>query len=289
MNFANVVDDVRLTDEKARCTIVGKSKANSNPTRHFHDFWEILYIVEGERTFFYGHKTYNIKAGDFLCVQPNVLHRAVNRSVNGEVSFCKLYNIYFSDCSKFLFFEQLMPLFEKITDNSGPVIQIPLTMRANVLKIFYDIQIEMQQKKDNYVLMVWAEIYRLMTIVSRISPENKIDNYAPETKQQKRISPIITYLAQNFQEHISLQDISKKFSITESYFSKLFKQVTNFSFIEYLNGLRITQACNLLTTTNRTITEIAFSCGFTSITQFGRAFKSFTGMSALKYRNSQKP
>ena len=87
---SSLVVDVRLNDENSGYRIVGKKEANSNPQRHFHNSWEILYIARGNRNFFYGHKTYNVVSGDFLCVEPGVLHRGINLMQAVSQSF--LYN-----------------------------------------------------------------------------------------------------------------------------------------------------------------------------------------------------
>jgi AraC-like DNA-binding protein len=84
---------------------------------------------------------------------------------------------------------------------------------------------------------------------------------------------------------ITLDDISKEFFISKSYFSKAFKSVTGFTFTEHLNNIRVREARLLLRGTNSNVSEIAFKVGFESITHFGRVFKSIAGYSPLKYRN----
>ena len=83
---------------------------------------------------------------------------------------------------------------------------------------------------------------------------------------------------------MTLQTISERFYISPYYFSRTFKQITGFTFIEYLNGVRIKEAQKLLRKTNLSIGKIAESVGYQNNTHFGRLFKKATGISPLAYR-----
>ncbi|MCR5606190.1 MAG: AraC family transcriptional regulator, partial [Treponema sp.] len=106
----------------------------------------------------------------------------------------------------------------------------------------------------------------------------------PNDSMNPTISQIIDYLNIHYCENISLNSIAKKFGITESHLSRIFKNASHFTFVEYINSLRITRCCQILTESNKTMLEISELCGFGSITQFGRCFKKYTGKAPLKYK-----
>jgi AraC-like DNA-binding protein len=68
------------------------------------------------------------------------------------------------------------------------------------------------------------------------------------------------------------------------YFCRVFKKATGFTLIEYVNAVRVSQACRLLRETDSSITVIAGQCGFDSDTHFGRVFKGIMHVSPSKYR-----
>ena len=72
--------------------------------------------------------------------------------------------------------------------------------------------------------------------------------------------------------------------ISSSYLSRLFRQSLNVSFVDYLNGLRVAAAQELLVSSDRKVKDIAYMTGFNSTQSFFRIFKKFTGMSPGDYR-----
>jgi YesN/AraC family two-component response regulator len=99
---------------------------------------------------------------------------------------------------------------------------------------------------------------------------------------------IATYIYNNFDKKITLDDIAVKFNISRSYLSKKFKQTTGFGFKEYLVDVRVKNACRLLLETNESITDIAFECGFNDSNYFGDAFRRIKGVSPNKYRKNEE-
>jgi YesN/AraC family two-component response regulator len=99
---------------------------------------------------------------------------------------------------------------------------------------------------------------------------------------------IATYIYQNYDKKLTLEDMSEKFNISRSYLSKKFKVITGFGFKEYVVNVRIQNACRLLLETNKSITDIAFECGFNDSNYFGDAFRHVKGVSPNKYRKQSE-
>ena len=100
------------------------------------------------------------------------------------------------------------------------------------------------------------------------------------------IKKAIRYLMDNYSKEISLDEISSHVNLSPSYFSTLFKQVTNSNYKDYLNNIRIEESKLLLTNSNFPIIEIALATGFDDPSYFSKVFKKYTGISPLKYRRS---
>ncbi|MFV0529756.1 MAG: helix-turn-helix domain-containing protein [Lachnospiraceae bacterium] len=98
------------------------------------------------------------------------------------------------------------------------------------------------------------------------------------------ISQAITYINQNFQKDISLDDVSRHVDISPYYFSKLFKEEAGENFIEYLTATRMSHAKQLLQNPARSIKEVCLLSGYSDPNYFSRIFKKCIGITPSEYR-----
>jgi len=116
------------------------------------------------------------------------------------------------------------------------------------------------------------------------------DGYAFETKPQDstKIDIIYKHINSNFKNHISLEEIADKVSMTVPAFCRYFKKATGKTFTKLVNEYRVVHATKLLSESQMTITDICFECGFNNFSHFNKLFNEFTGKSASTYRNKMK-
>lgn len=277
-------EDYRLTSTGCGFSLIKKSHAITNPARHFHSWWEILYIESGERTFFYANRTLHIMAGTFLCIAPGILHRAVNPE--GEV--CSLYNVYFADDGISL--SESEPRFSSIASilqEMEPCIALLPEVQKKVTSLFSKIGREILSGEKGWRDMVWAYLAEIFVIASRQKAQAGVA-VQPTDEMSGHMAAVIDYLNMNYTKSVSLASVAERFKITPSHLSRSFKEATHFGFVEYVNSLRITKACRLLSDKNLSVLEIAMECGFGSLTQFGRCFRSLTGTNPLDYRSGRR-
>ncbi|MDO5573082.1 MAG: AraC family transcriptional regulator [bacterium] len=96
------------------------------------------------------------------------------------------------------------------------------------------------------------------------------------------------YIAQNYAEDVSLEDIARYAHLSPTYFSKKFKKETGSAFIKYLISVRIQKACRLLLISDDSITDIAVKCGFSSANYLKDVFYREFNLSPRAYHNHHK-
>ena len=102
-----------------------------------------------------------------------------------------------------------------------------------------------------------------------------------------RIGSIYNFIMQQYDKPITLEDVARQAHMTPQAFCRYFKKHTRHTFISFLNEIRINEACKKLTDGQYdSIAAIAYNCGFNSITNFNRVFKSVTGKSPSEYTES---
>ena len=92
------------------------------------------------------------------------------------------------------------------------------------------------------------------------------------------------FIRDHLDEKLSLSRLAQAAKISPNYLSEKFKEVTGENVVRYISRARVEEAQRLLENGNRRISEIAFSVGFQSLSQFNRSFKKNVGISPSRYR-----
>lgn len=119
--------------------------------------------------------------------------------------------------------------------------------------------------------------YRLLSTV-------QIDLKSNESLQRK-INTVVDYVSQNYNQDICLSDAASLIGMSDSHFSRYFKKATGNRFIEFVNRVRISRACSLLSETDQQIANICFQVGFNSLANFNRRFHELKGVTPRDFRS----
>lgn len=130
----------------------------------------------------------------------------------------------------------------------------------------------------------------LLHILSQLSAQRSVRlasaffNSAKGKETEKRINKVCQYIQKHARGPISLADTAALVHLSASAFCRFFKRVTGKTFSDYVNDVRIGNACSLLTESDKTIAEIAFETGFESLTYFNRIFLKKKGSTPREFR-----
>lgn len=108
-----------------------------------------------------------------------------------------------------------------------------------------------------------------------------------ETNSPINIEEVFEYINNHYQEPITLQSLASKFFISDSYFSRIFKQHTGKNFIEYLTVYRIEIAKNMLAYSGMKPSEVCKAVGYTDQRYFSQIFKKITGTTPSQFKNKR--
>ena len=99
----------------------------------------------------------------------------------------------------------------------------------------------------------------------------------------------LKYINEHLMDHISLEETARGCGMSTSCFERAFKREVGMTFNKYVNSLRISKARQLLHENNRTMSEIAFACGYTNQYHFTRTFKRLMNIPPRSFRKSRSP
>ena len=121
-------------------------------------------------------------------------------------------------------------------------------------------------------ILLQSLILRLIYTLKRCAP-SAMSKHAPKSNNHKAIEQVLSYIKNNLTAELTLEKMAEKANFSTIYFHKLFKASTGKTLHEYVEEQRIKKAILLLTSTDMTLTEIAYECGFSSQSYFSMAFK----------------
>lgn len=139
-------------------------------------------------------------------------------------------------------------------------------------------------------LLSIIEIFNYLELATEDATVLNAEGFRMEMQVQdnERINYIFNYVKDNFKEHIKLEEIAEKVSMTVPSFCRYFKKITHKTFTKFVNDYRLVHACKLLAEKPISISAIAFESGFNNFSHFNKTFKEFTGKNASEYRHELK-
>lgn len=256
-----------------------------HPFYHYHDCYELYYLFSGERYYFIKDQTYHIAGGTFVLVNSYDIHSTMPVAEQGYERVLIMFKKDFLD--DFLDLVDDVDLFACYNNNIR-TIKLSFQEQHYAETLLKRMMKEYHAKEAGYHSYLQTSMIQLLTLLSRHKEPMTNQRHDYNNANHKTISEITGYINNHYQEDMTLTAICEQFFISPYYFSRTFKKTTGFTFIEYLNGVRIKEAQKLLLKTAMSIADISEAVGYKSLTHFGRVFKSITGFSPMHFRKLQK-
>lgn len=281
------MDQTVLKDDKkmdiSKIKIIRGKRSVEAPLQpnHYHNYYEIFYLLSGKCRFLLKDNLYTLEKGDLLFIVPGELHH----SLYFPGITCEIITLYFKD-------EFLLPeLFSHLhTENALPVNSFMGTVPSLYQEEFKTLLARMLSESMNIdehsPAFLSCHLNELLLLLIRHSVMSEND---PElvNAREADIMTATKYIYRNFQKPLTLEEISGIAGLSPTYFSKKFKLLTGMCFKEYLNYIRLKHAAAALLQTDRSITDIAMEYGYNDSNYFKDVFKKVFGTSPSSYRKSR--
>ena len=245
---------------------------------HWHVEYEIIRILSGEFTVTLDEKSFLAKEGDVIFIHSGILHSGI--PVN-----C-VYQCIVFDMNAFLKLNSLCADYIQQIVHQDILIYHHFTSRyPEILHTVNVLFAAMVEKKPGYELSVIGQFYHFFGIV--FGNHYYLDSLPKARRDYKRIlqlKQVVEFIEKNYATQITLQQLSDSVSMSPKYFCRFFSEMTHQTPMDYLNRQRIEQACYQLSTTDDSITDIAYRNGFNDLSYFIRTFKRYKGTTPGKYK-----
>jgi len=185
-----------------------------------------------------------------------------------------------------------LPANHIIPDNEEPLLAFHRYGQA-FYNCIQEIIVEQKKNDEASVLMLKCIVMKLLVYIIKeiyVPMEEPGKNTISLERYDKTamISNILSFINENYMKPVSLARISENAYLSPIYVSKVFKETTGESPINYLIRVRLSKACELLDSKDATIREIARLVGYEDAYYFSKLFKKYFGISPMAYRKTTK-
>lgn len=242
---------------------------------HFHEDYEVVYVISGEYEFTVDGQTEMVSPGDFCFVIPNKVHSCRTKD---------RIHIWFADFSPDLIGTFTYDMRNKKgstfrfngRNTSAEMLlsrYISEFSEYNEDQFLYGGRIDCKYDAQALLYAICSEFVHQVEIVSDATPSSIL------------ISLVAEYVQKHFREDISLTQMAADLNYDRFYLSHLFNKVFQMNFRQYINSCRIAHAKQLMMETKDSITSIAGECGYQSLRTFNNAFFALSGVAPSVYRS----
>lgn len=275
--------DITYNDLNPNIFFACKQKMVKDSSYHDHDFTEFTYILSGKGRYIVNGITYDVEAGDFIMCNPGVKHQNIVTNIKEPTVefFCGFTNFHFKN----------MPQDSILLKDGGYVLHTSAEVKQEINKHCYEMLAENDANKVGKYFMLKAHLMQILLLVVRevfeVSQDHQKGYNFESYNKSYAVKRIINYLNENYEHKISLEQIAHNMYLSPVYISKIFKEETGESPINYLIKIRLEKARDILMNSDsRSIKNIANSVGYDDVYHFSKLFKKYYGVAPLYYKKS---
>lgn len=272
--------------ENERLDITKKEIPCLDSSWHYHAQYELLYISQSTGMRFVGDSVSQFTPGDLVLVGPYLPHLWRNDpSYYSESDVNNVKTIVIKFTKEFI---------------GGGTFNLPEFSGVNHLleqsKYGVCFGKDVSRLLHNELLSVIdltpaEQSIRLLDILCRLSLTKEkcvlssTDMRQYTTDNSERLDEVLKYISDNYSNNINLQDVADVACMTTNSFCRFFKKMTNKSYVQFLNEVRIRNAARLLAQQKNSVSEVCYMVGYNSITNFNKQFKQIMDCTPNHYRS----
>lgn len=235
----------------------------------YHKHAELYLITEGYADFCADHKRFILKKGDLCLVFPYVLHSMQKQTGIVEVILFDPQILQgFADVFQFKKVKNPCILSNRVPEIVPSLIR---KVRENCTDFAISKEIA-----NAYLIAAIGEILKLSKLVDV--------SFSSITTVQK----VLVYCAAHYKKNITIEKIAFELCISKNHVSRIFNTIFQYTFRDYINHLRITNAKEQLIKTDSSIIDIMLECGYMNQSTFNRVFFKQCGMTPRAFRKLNK-
>ncbi len=259
------------------------------PHLHRHKEFQLMWVISGNGTLIADHNIFRFNEGDIFLLganQPHVFKNDEEYLPDGSKKTIKGLSVFFNPQGPLnaVFSLPELNTLHSFLKNSMCGFKIPDDQKVKLAEKINELRSSKGAVRMSLFLLLIYTMYSIKESLTPLSAKSDSEPY-PEEKS-RRIQLIYDFILKNFENEITLEEVAEQAFFTPPAFCRYFKKHTGKTFVSFLNELRVNEACKKLVAEKdeAQISNIAYECGFKSVTNFNRVFKTVIGTSPSIYQ-----
>ena len=250
---------------------------------HWHKEWELIRILDGSFTCCINGEQYPAEKGDYLLITHGALH-------GGTPQDCVYECAVFDPLAFLMHPESCRSLVQQLYIRKSaipPVFKSSCRSFSHTASKLFSCA---YAKGPGWELSLTGTIFELFGLLWKEGfLEQNSPQAIPDADRAFLLKPVLEYIDKHYMQPVTLEELAHLTGMSPRYFCRFFNTFIHRTPIDYLNYYRIEVACSLLASTQLSVTETAYRCGFNDSSYFVKIFKKYKGVTPLQYRRSGLP
>lgn len=251
---------------------------------HFHKEYELHLIVASSGKVFIGDYIGNFAPDTLFLTGPNLPHNWISQVRADEVYPQRDMLVNFTD----EVLESGSAVFSELQGLAPLLGRAQYGIEFRCPRLIAEAKGLMQRIADSSGMTRLGHFLILMELLAATEDYQLLSGVrAAELADEshvERINRAVDYIFAHYVQDLTQEQVAEQLGMTPTYFSRFFKQATGRGFVEFVNRLRVSKSCELLSTSDKPVTDVCFESGFSNVSNFNRRFQQLKGMTPSGYR-----
>lgn len=251
---------------------------------HSHDYFELVYVRRGSAVHLADGRERKVEKGNYFFIDYGTFHRYAEGDGDFEIINC-LFLPEFLDGSLIgcKSFREIASCY-LIKFNYADLLSQPVNLvfddtDGRIGDLFEKMETVYDEKQIGTLELIRCYLIEVIVFTLR-----KLSTGRQSGNEDKKVEYICRKIETNYASKLRLSDLCAELHFSTPYISRLFRETTGQTFGDYLQSVRIRNACHLLAQTDQSVEEIAFEVGYTDTKHFRKIFREEVKMSPLRYK-----
>lgn len=253
---------------------------------HWHDDIEWIYMIAGNMCYYINGKRILLNEKDVLMINARQMHYGYSYQKQNCRFLCILFHPSLFGNNQTLLQKYVTPVIEN-TDCEYLHFHSGQARGQKIAEYLEQICCFKEKAENAYEMQAIAVMFQLWSSLLQCGELVIQDNKNSRNNDLAIQKNMVSFIYQHYAEQLSLNEIAASGNVSRSKCCLIFKHYLQQSPVEFLNMFRLKTSCTLLRTTQKSVTEIAFSCGFNHLSYFSKLFVRNFGCTPREYRNQK--